>query len=272
MALNKAFASDFLLILVAISWGATFVPVQNAMSVIDVYSFLFWRFLIASVLMWLISLKFGLKFDKKSVIYGAVLGIFLFCGFAFQTFALKFSLSSQVAFITGLNVVIVPFLAVFLFKDKLSLYAFFGAFLALLGLYFISGASDFGVGLGEILTTICAFAYAFQIAFTGKFVKNSNIYALVVSQFVAVTILSLLLAIFANAERFENATAIVGGLLFTTHFYFVLAVLVTAVFSTVFAFFVQTWAQRYTSAAKTALIFTLEPISAGVIGYFFGEI
>ena len=33
----------------------------------------------------------------------------------------------------------------------------------------------------------------------------------------------------------------------------------------------QTWAQKYTSAAKTAVIFTLEPVSAGIIGYFFGE-
>ena len=112
---NKTLLSDFALVFVAISWGATFMLVQNAINKIDVFSFLFWRFLISAILMWLISLKFELKFDKKSLIYGGILGIFLFLGFAFQTLALKYTLSSSVAFITGIYVVLVPFLMLVFF-------------------------------------------------------------------------------------------------------------------------------------------------------------
>lgn len=220
--------------------------------------------------MFLISFGFGLKFEKSSVFGGLVLGLFLFCGFAFQTFALKFSFSSTVAFITGINVVIVPFLLVVFFKDKLSIFAFLGAFIALIGLYFISGASV-KIGAGEILSVICAVAYALQIAFTGYFAKRTNIFALVIFQFITVSVLSLILAIFVNDEIFADASVIFGGLQFSTNFYFIFAVITTTIFATVFAFFVQTWAQKYTSAAKTAVIFTLEPVSAGIIGYFFGE-
>lgn len=268
--MKKKFISDIALIFVAVSWGATFIPVQNATGVIDVYSFLFWRFLLASILMFLISFSFGLKFEKSSIFGGLVLGLFLFCGFAFQTFALKFSFSSTVAFITGINVVIVPFLLVVFFKDKLSIFAFLGAFIALIGLYFISGASV-KIDAGEILSVICAVAYALQIAFTGYFAKRTNIFALVIFQFITVSVLSLILAIFVNDEIFADTSVIFGGLQFSTHFYFIFAVITTTIFATVFAFFVQTWAQKYTSAAKTAVIFTLEPVSAGIIGYFFGE-
>ena len=51
---------------------------------------------------------------------------------------------------------------------------------------------------------------------------------------------------------------------------FFVAVAVTSVFATVLAFFVQTAAQRYTTPVKTSLIFTFEPVSAGIVGYFFG--
>ena len=268
---NKTLLSDFALVFVAISWGATFMLVQNAINKIDVFSFLFWRFLISAILMWLISLKFELKFDKKSLIYGGILGIFLFLGFAFQTLALKYTLSSSVAFITGIYVVLVPFLMLAFFKQKVRLFAFLGAFVAFLGLYFLSGASGVSLGLGEILTLVCAFAFAFQIALTGEFVKKANIYALVIAQFVCVCVFSLILAIFLSHGNYENSVSLLGNLIFSFEFDFLFALIITSVFATVLAYFIQTFAQLYTSATKTVLIFALEPVSAGIIGYIFGE-
>jgi drug/metabolite transporter (DMT)-like permease len=48
------------------------------------------------------------------------------------------------------------------------------------------------------------------------------------------------------------------------------AILVTALFATVFAFLVQTHAQRFTSATRTALIFTMEPVFAALIAWGYG--
>ena len=45
------------------------------------------------------------------------------------------------------------------------------------------------------------------------------------------------------------------------------ALLVTGVFASALAFLVQTWAQRQTSATRTALVFTLEPVWAALFGY-----
>ncbi|WP_238390086.1 EamA family transporter [Campylobacter fetus] len=98
--MKKSVIAEILLIFVAISWGMTFVPVAQAIKSVNVFSFLFWRFLIATIFMLIFCIKI-FKFDKKSIYYGLFLGFWLFCGFAFQTYALKYSYSSTVAFITG---------------------------------------------------------------------------------------------------------------------------------------------------------------------------
>jgi drug/metabolite transporter (DMT)-like permease len=45
------------------------------------------------------------------------------------------------------------------------------------------------------------------------------------------------------------------------------ALLVTGVFASALAYLTQTWAQRSISAARTALIYAMEPVFAGFFGY-----
>ena len=45
------------------------------------------------------------------------------------------------------------------------------------------------------------------------------------------------------------------------------ALLVTGIFASALAFLVQIWAQRRTSATRTALAFTMEPVFAALFGY-----
>lgn len=262
---------EFALVLVAVSWGGTFIPVQMSMAHIDVFSFLFWRFTLAAFFMWLFSLKFGIKFDKKSVIYGWILGLMLLCDFACQTYALNFTLSSSVAFVLGLNIVIVPFLLFVFLKKKISIFAVIGAITAFLGLYFLSGTGGLTLGFGESLTIISAFMYALHIVFTGVYVSKTNIYALVVMQFVCVSVCSFFLAIFSNHQIYPNQITILNNLIFSPAPIVAFSLIITALVATVFAFFVQTLAQRHVAPVKTVLIFALEPVSAGIIGYFFGE-
>src|SRR3712207_6774853 len=45
------------------------------------------------------------------------------------------------------------------------------------------------------------------------------------------------------------------------------ALLVTGIFASALAFLIQTWAQRRTSATRTALAFAMEPVFAAFFGY-----
>ena len=263
---------DLGLLFVAIVWGCTFVPVQRALHSGDVFSFLFWRFLAASIFTYLACLRFGVKFDRGTIGRGVFCGLMLFCDFSCQTIALDYALSSTVAFILGLNVVIVPFLMLAFFGKKVGASAFGGAVVALLGLYFLSGASAVGFGIGERLTLISAFAYALHIVFTGVCARKSNLYGFVIVQFICVCVCALIAAVFAPHAEFEGEIKVLGNLIFSPSFDFVFALVLTSIFATVAAFVIQTMAQnRGVSEIKTVLIFALEPVSAGIMGYAFGE-
>ena len=264
---------DLGLLFVAIVWGCTFVPVQRALHSGDVFSFLFWRFLAASIFTYLACLRFGVKFDRGTIGRGVFCGLMLFCDFSCQTIALDYALSSTVAFILGLNVVIVPFLMLAFFGKKVGASAFGGAVVALLGLYFLSGASGaVGFGIGERLTLISAFAYALHIVFTGVCARKSNLYGFVIVQFICVCVCALIAAVFTPHAEFEGEIKVLGNLIFSPSFDFVFALVLTSIFATVAAFVIQTMAQNHgVSEIKTVLIFALEPVSAGIMGYAFGE-
>ena len=251
------YRADLLLLTVAIAWGITFLMVQEAIDSTPVYSFLFFRFGLASVLMFFIAYKYIKEITVKTILYGFLLGIFLFLGFATQTFALVHTKSSIVAFITGLNVICVPFLAYLIFKDKVRTNVLIATLVAVFGLYLLTLSGVLTLGKGEFLSLICALLFALHIIFTGKFAKEINVYLLVLFQLITVTILSLSFSLILDNTTF----------LIEYDYTFFKAVIVTAVFATVYAFLVQTYMQQFTTATKTAIIFTMEPVSAAIFAY-----
>ena len=249
--------ADLLLLSVAIAWGVTFLMVQDAINTTPVYAFLFFRFAIASILMFFIAYKYLNEINKKTILYGIILGLFLFSAFATQTFGLAYTKSSIVAFITGLNVIVVPFLAYFIFKDYISKNVLIATVIAVVGLYLLTMSGALTIGKGELLTLICAFLFALQIIFTGKFSKEVNVFLLVLFQLITVAILSLIFSLSLDDVTFN----------LTYDYVFFKAVLITAVFATVYAFLIQTYMQQFTTATKTAIIFAMEPVSASVFAY-----
>ena len=255
------FRADFLLLTVAIAWGVTFLMVQDAIKTVPVYAFLFWRFGIATILMAIIAYKYYNELNKQSIVYGIILGIFLFSGFATQTFGLGQTKSSIIAFLTGLNVIFVPFLAFVIFKQHVRKMVFIGSLLAVVGLYMLTMSGKLTIGIGEILGLICAAFFALQIVFTDIYSKKVNVFMLVLFQFLTVTILSLIFSLSLDNVTFK----------LDFDYIFLKAVIITSIFATVYAFLIQTYMQQFTTPTKTAIIFAMEPVSAGIFGYYIGN-
>ena len=151
-------------------------------------------------------------------------------------------------------------MAAIFFKNKISIFAILGAIIAIFGLWLLSGAT-LALGSGEALALVCAIFYALYTTLNGHFVRKSELYLLVFVVFLTVSLLSFVFAFFEGSvvPKFDRE--------------FFIAIFITTVIGTIFCYFVQTIAQRYTTASKAALFFCLEPVSAGLIGYFFaGEI
>lgn len=263
MTKNKLqeYKADFLLLSVAITWGITFLMVKEAIQTVPVYAFLFFRFSLASFLMFFITYKYLKNFKLDDLFAGIILGTILFSGFATQTFGLSHTDTSIVAFITGLNVICVPFFAYFFFKEKIRKNILLASLIAVIGLYLLTMSGHLSFSKGEVLSLICAFLFALHIIFTGKFSKKNDVFLIVFFQFTTVAILSLIFSLLLEDKTFN----------LNYDFVFIKALIVTAIFATVFAFLVQTYMQQFTTATKTAIIFTMEPVSAAIYGYFVGN-
>ncbi len=252
--------ADLFLFSVTIFWGSTFVIVKKSIEIMPTFAFLSLRFWLASAVLIIMFFPKLKKINKRVLIDGTLLGIALFLSYAFQTVALEYSKASVVGFLTGLNVVIVPIMSAWIIKKAPSIYSQMGVFLALIGVFLMSLNNNFSISLGDSLAIICAFFVSVQIIMTDKYSRQNDTYLLTT---IEITVLALL----------STATSLVKEpYIIPAHFdsYLIFSLVTTSLFATVYAFIVQTTMQQYTTPTKTALIFTMEPVMAGVFGYFMG--
>ncbi|WP_224249027.1 DMT family transporter [Hyalangium gracile] len=250
--------ADGALVLLTVLWGTTFVVVKDALSHGDPFTFLSLRFGVgASVLSVLAGRQL---FSPTHLRRGAVLGVFLFLGFALQTVGLTDTTPSRSAFITGMYVLLVPLVMLALFRRVPRVSSLVGVVLSAMGLYYLTGAEvgSERLSTGDLLTLGCAVAYAFHIAFTDRYAPREGVQALVAVQLWVVTLLSVACLPFVEV-RVQWAPAFIGAVLFC------------GVFASAMALSVQTWAQARTTAVRAAIIYSLEPVFAAgfslVLGY-----
>ncbi len=250
-------AVDLSLFAITLVWGSTFVLVKQALDNVSTLLFLTLRFAIATSLLALIFRKeFRAPDLWPSVRGGALAGLCLFAGYVLQTFGLKQTSASNAGFITGLYVPLVPLLSRILYQKPSKLPELLGIALAFAGLILMSANKGLlDIGRGDLLVAACAVAYSFHIIVLGKFALSRNTGVLSVTQIATGMLLGA--ATFWWAEPVH--------ITWTTSLWVALAV--TSVLATALAFWVQTWAQRWISPTRTALISSLEPVFAWATSY-----
>nr|WP_295971937.1 DMT family transporter [uncultured Bacillus sp.] len=266
---RNPFLADFSLLLVSLIWGTTFVIVQNAITFLAPFSFNGIRFLIAGLFLmgWLLLFKRHQlkKLNGKVVFAGIFIGFWLFTGYAAQTAGLMYTSSSKAGFITGLSVILVPVFSFFLLKHRPSQYAMIGMITATVGLYLVAMTDSSPLNIGDGLVFICAIGFALQIIYTGKYSSSAPALLLTVIQIMTVAILSLI-----GAFLWEDWRVMLNQkVMFDQHV--VTALIVTSIFATALAFFVQTSVQNVTTPTRVALIFATEPVFAAVTGFIWAD-
>ncbi len=208
----KKYMGEIGLFAIAIIWGGGFIGTRLALDGgLTTLQTMTLRFLVAGVILGAVFFKRIKKnINKDSLMAGALLGLFSFIGFAAQTMGLIYTTVSKNAFITAVNVVIVPFIGFILYRRKLDKIGIVSSFMALIGIGVLSLEADLSVNFGDFLTFLCAFGFAFHIFFTGEFSKKYDSYVLVVTQFVVGFILSgiLLIILLLNVNVKTTTSAI----------------------------------------------------------------
>ncbi|WP_263080433.1 DMT family transporter [Endozoicomonas sp. Mp262] len=247
--MKRAVQADIGLALVAIIWGTGYIAISWALdgSLPPLY-LLAVRFIIAFALLALILNKKLRAITKEMLIAGLVSGFLLFAAFALQTLGLLYTSVSNNAFITAVNVVIVPFLYWILSRQRPDLFSFSACFITLAGIALLSLDGVNAVNKGDLLTLGCAFLFACHIVAIGHYTRKHDPALL--------TLLQLGFAgLFSTAGSWvlesppETISIKAAG-----------SVLYLAVFSTLICFLLQTICQKYSTSTKTAIILCSEAL------------
>lgn len=245
------------LIAICAVWGLTFVMVQDAVEIIPVTTFLAYRFLPAAALVAFIFRRSLRGLRGAGLRAGIVMGIFLTAGYFFQTLGLERTSASNAGFITGLFVVLTPLFGAALLRQRAGAPAWIAAGLSTVGLYLLSGVGGSEARLlGDGLVFLCACAFSFHILATDRFIERHHYGALLAVQLAVTGSVSLVLAA-AQGDLVIPRSGTVWS-----------ALVVTSLFASALAFFVQSYAQKHASPARIALILTSEPVFAGLFAFW----
>jgi drug/metabolite transporter (DMT)-like permease len=234
-------------------WGVTFVQVQDAIALYPLFAFLAVRFAISTLVLGPFAFRSLRTLPRSGYAAGIGVGVLLATAYGLQTAGLELTTVASTGFITGLYVVFTPILALVLFGTPVPRALWVGVALAVSGLLLLNGVPG-GSTLGNLLVLGNAVFQAFQITAMERFAPRYDPRALTFLQmataFVGFTIIALALG---QLEVPRGAT--VWG-----------ALLVTGIFAGALGYLIATWVQARTTAARAALVFTLEAPFAALAG------
>jgi drug/metabolite transporter (DMT)-like permease len=242
------------LVLVTAVWGVTFVQVKDAVALYPLFAFLAVRFWIATLTLAVPGLPRVRSLGRPGFAGGAFLGLLLAAGYTLQTAGLERTTVSSTGFITGMYVVLTPLIALVLVRSRIGLSVWGGVALSTIGLAMLSGIHAGSVA-GDLLVLAAAAVYSLQIVLMERYAPLYDAIAFTFVEMLAAGIALGVVAVALGDLHMPHGWTVWGALL------------VTGVFASALAFLVQTWAQRRTSATRTALAFTMEPVWTAFFGY-----
>ena len=244
------------LLSVAMAWGFSFLIMKDAIERQSVNNFLFTRFAVATVVMLMIRPQVIKLINRDLLLRAGSAGVFLGAGYIFQTLGLERTGVAITGFVTGLYIVLTPFFASVILRQRVTAFTWSCVAMGTIGLGFLS-INGWSVGFGELLTFISAILFALHIIALSKWSPGRDTYAMTVVQLGVCALLAGIASIPGGYAPPPDAD--VWGV-----------VIFTALFATVIAFIIQTWAQAHMSPIKVAVILTMEVVFAAAFAIILG--
>jgi drug/metabolite transporter (DMT)-like permease len=256
--------ADLALALIMAIWGSTFAILRflmggtGAQAAATPLALVSVRMALASALLFGFiavfrrpQLRMSAELLRDGLICGALLGV----GFLLQSEGLQRTSASRSGFLTGLLVVLVPLLEFLLFRKRPAPPALAGVALAFAGMTLLSAPwaqSSAATLAGDALTVGCALVFAGHVVFLGRVAARHPLLPLLLLQLAATAGIAGVAGPLVESQHFAG-----GARLW-------LALLYLALFATLLAFGVQTWAQQKLPAVRVALLSSLEPVFAAL--------
>jgi drug/metabolite transporter (DMT)-like permease len=255
------YKAELLLLFVTLTWGMSFPLIKIMLIDVSPFMLVFTRFSLTFLLFVILYRKEIEFLNVKAWLSGLFLGLFLFLGYTSQTLGLVYTSASKSAFITGINLIFIPFIQYIVLRLKPGLFNVIGAVLVMTGLYLFTGTHLGAPNVGDILTIFCAISFAIHIVLLTKFSENTEFVHLAYGQFLGITLLSLL-AVLLLEERYYNEVRFNMNL--TSGLY----LLFTAIISTLLSLILMTKYQKFTTPFRAGIIYNFEAVFAAVFAYY----
>jgi drug/metabolite transporter (DMT)-like permease len=251
--------ADLALVALMAVWGSTFaivrVLVGSGSSPVSPILLVAVRMAVAFTLLFVFLVLRGSFHASRDLLRdGLVCAALLGGGFLLQIEGQHRTTASRSGFLTGLLVVFVPLIEFFFFKKRPAAPQIAGVLVAVIGMAVLSrgGAAGNAQLLGDLLTVGCAVVFAVHIVVLGRVAPRHEVLPLLLVQLGGTCAMAAICGPMVENQRFEGDPGTLA------------AVAYLAVFATLLAFGIQTWAQRRLSSVRFALISALEPVFAAL--------
>ncbi|SME94512.1 DMT family transporter [Pseudogulbenkiania subflava] len=251
---------DLVLLLITVVWGGTFLAVQTALQWAGPFGFVALRFGVAGALALLLSWRHLRGLTHAELRAGVLMGAVLCGSYGLQTMGLGLIASSKSAFLTALYVPLVPLIMLLLFRRPPPLAAWLGIAVAFGGLVLLSDPRglEWSFGLGEALTLAGAAMIALEICLLGRYAGGCEPRRMAVVQLLTVALLATLLMLATGEAAPQPTPGLIGCVLGLG-------------LATTLIQVAMNWAQQTVPATRATLIYAMEPVWGGLVGWLAGE-
>ena len=255
------FKADIYLLLITIIWGASFVAVKAALDFSSPFLFLTMRFFLAAAILFVLFRQKIREINSTTLKAGLFVGLLVGIGLGSQTLGLVYTSASKSAFITGTFVILVPIFSIFFEKIVPRKLLWVGVAFAVTGLYLLTSPEEGEFNIGDKFTALGAVAFGAHTVALQIYSKRYDFIQLTFLQVIVTGFIGLFSTLLFETPRFE------------ANFTLISIITGTAIFPTVFCFYIMTKYQRYTSSTRAAIIYSFEPAAGALFAYLIlGEI
>ena len=243
---------DLLLLGVALAWGSTYLTVKDLARHSSILGLLSIRFGATTLILLALTYKQLRGFTRREVLVGTVLGMSQAFILFLEAYGVSKTSATNGGLIISLAIVLTPIIDGAVSRKWLPRSFFIACSMAFSGVALLISTNGFHKpNIGDLLFLIAAFARAAHVTALGKMTKGADFSAMRLTLFQSGICFALYFAL-------SPSSALSTAQNYDRNDWF--GVLYLSIICTVFAFYVQTWAIRKTSAARASLLVGTEPI------------
>ncbi len=252
------------LLVVTLVWGTTFPAMKDMTGYLSASWIVLARFALAAVLL----SPFLWRARWNDIKLGAVVGVVLFFCYVFQIEGLALTSSNRNAFVTGLNVLVVPLLGVLVGKlpERRIVVALV---LALAGLFLLCWEGSFVWGRGDTLALLCALCFGCYIKLLEATTRKvERLMTLTAMQIATVALCAGAWLLLREIPLGQSGLADYWAYHWKGLQQYAANLIYLGVIATAAIISLQTWGQSHSSANEAAVIYAFEPGCAAIFAYF----